>query len=73
MKSDNRIDIVVNDETFEPMYQITMAIPLEAFDSFRIYGLSRTAVATIIGTGVLDDLEAFVEKRRNELLHTVTK
>lgn len=73
MKSYNRIDIVTNEVTFEPMYQITMAIPLEAFNTFRIYSLSRTVAATIIGTQVLDDLEAFIAKRRNELLHTVTK
>jgi hypothetical protein len=73
MNNRAKIDIVTNEVTYEPMYQITMAIPLEAFDSFRIYGLSRTDAATTIGTSVLDDLEAFIEKRQNERLHTVTK
>lgn len=73
MSNQAKIDIVTNEVTYEPMYQITMNIPFGSFEASRIYGLSRADTATIIGTQILDDVEAFIAKRKNEQLHTVTK
>ena len=67
-----KIDIEI-DEQFQPVFRVNLIIPLETFEAVRIYKLDRDQLAQMIGHEILDDVEAFIAKRQNEQLHSVTK